>query len=297
MQIVLKVLLTVLLLLLLVILLLLFFPISYRVKGKKYGESPEAKVRIKWLFGFLRVIFDYPKNGILSVKILFFTVFKKDFMKKPNENETTTEESVSPTKDDNNESESIATDLSIKSEVKTAVKSADTTEKKKIKKSKSSFHIVKWLYKMWNSFCNKIDACKKRIKYIIKHIDFYKGLWEEQNTQLLLKYCLGKLSKVLKVLKPRKWKIQVTFGTGSPDTTGLGLAAIAVLFPTIIDKKDCFIHPDFENQIYEGEIDLRGHFCIFTILIQALSVLMDKRLHRLIARIKHFENRQNKKCV
>lgn len=60
---------------LLLALLVLFFPISYRLTGRKDMEEMSARVRISWLFGLLRVLFDYPEPGRILVRVLPFTVF------------------------------------------------------------------------------------------------------------------------------------------------------------------------------------------------------------------------------
>lgn len=57
------------------VLLVLFFPICYKISGKKDAEQISIHVRASWLLGFLRVCFDYPDPGKLLIKLLFFTVF------------------------------------------------------------------------------------------------------------------------------------------------------------------------------------------------------------------------------
>ena len=54
------------LLLLLLLLLVLFFPISYRIRGIRDEERMEVFVKIRWLFGLVRVDFRYPKPGNLG---------------------------------------------------------------------------------------------------------------------------------------------------------------------------------------------------------------------------------------
>lgn len=56
------------------VLLVFFFPITYRVYGKKKDEM-SAWVKINWLFGLLRIRFAYPEPGRLTVKLLFFKLF------------------------------------------------------------------------------------------------------------------------------------------------------------------------------------------------------------------------------
>ena len=53
----------------------LFFPICYKISGKKDTGPPALHVRASWLFGFLRICFEYPEPGKFLIKLLFFTVF------------------------------------------------------------------------------------------------------------------------------------------------------------------------------------------------------------------------------
>lgn len=57
------------------LLLVLFFPVLYRVKGRKDTEHIELAARADWLFGLLRLRYAYPEPGKLTVKVLWITVF------------------------------------------------------------------------------------------------------------------------------------------------------------------------------------------------------------------------------
>ena len=59
----------ILILLLVLILVVLFFPISYRVDGKKNADGLFVNAKVKWLFGLLRVLYDYPKPAEVKIKI------------------------------------------------------------------------------------------------------------------------------------------------------------------------------------------------------------------------------------
>lgn len=59
----------------LLLLLVLFFPVCYRVSGKKNTEEMTVNARAWWLFGLLRASFAYPEPGKILVKVLPFTVF------------------------------------------------------------------------------------------------------------------------------------------------------------------------------------------------------------------------------
>lgn len=72
-----KILLWILLALIILLLLILFFPVSYKLKASKSGTELFAKGKVSWLFGFIRILFDFPKSKEIKIKILFFQLNKK----------------------------------------------------------------------------------------------------------------------------------------------------------------------------------------------------------------------------
>lgn len=57
------------------VLLFLFFPVTYRLEGKKTPEEFRVSAGAGWLFGLLRLKYSYPEPGKLTVKVLWKTVF------------------------------------------------------------------------------------------------------------------------------------------------------------------------------------------------------------------------------
>ena len=62
-----------------IIILVLFFPVSYRVSGGKGEAGIRCLVRIRWLLGILRIRYQYPEPGNLSIKVLCFTLYDTSF--------------------------------------------------------------------------------------------------------------------------------------------------------------------------------------------------------------------------
>ena len=58
-----------------VILLVLFFPLCYKASGQKSADEMRFSVKVRWLFGLVRIFYDYPQPGKLLTKVLFFTVY------------------------------------------------------------------------------------------------------------------------------------------------------------------------------------------------------------------------------
>jgi hypothetical protein len=63
-------------LLLVLVLLVLFLPVRYRGDGYRNQEGMGLQVKLRWLFGLVRVNYRYPKPGNWVVKLLCFTVYK-----------------------------------------------------------------------------------------------------------------------------------------------------------------------------------------------------------------------------
>lgn len=55
-----------------VILLVLFFPLCYKASGQKSADEMRFSVKVRWLFGLVRIFYDYPQPGKLLTKVLFF---------------------------------------------------------------------------------------------------------------------------------------------------------------------------------------------------------------------------------
>lgn len=90
------VLLVLVILLLAVLLLVLFFPVTYRLHGTKNVEKLELSARMNWLFGLLRVHASYPEPGMLTVKLLWFKLYR---MKLPPEGNKEEKDEAPPSLD------------------------------------------------------------------------------------------------------------------------------------------------------------------------------------------------------
>lgn len=63
-------------LLLAALLLVLFFPVTYRISGRKTVEKMELSAKLNWLFGLFRVRCSYPEPGVLTAKLLWFKLYQ-----------------------------------------------------------------------------------------------------------------------------------------------------------------------------------------------------------------------------
>ncbi len=256
------VLLGIILLLLALLLIILFLPIFYRANAKIDSSGKFVNAKVTWLFGLLRVFFNYPEPGKLVIKVAWFTLGGKDERKdkpakKPKKEKDTKEadQPKGPTAPE--AAESAEETVAKQKEEEAKAESPSDQKKKKEKKPKVPI--------------------KEKLQKLKDEVVFYKELWEDGNTKPFVKDALARLLHVIKNLLPRKVTGKLLFGAETPDVTGKvygGYCVVRSLYP-----KRFFLEltPDFERKVLEGELMVKGHFNVFTILWDGLRILFDKR--------------------
>lgn len=283
------------------LLIVLFMPIVYKIDAAKNETEMKVNAKARWLFGFLRANYSYPEPGRVIVKVLWITLYdsgQNDKKKEPSPSEndrnkkqdevsegaeskdanteeikgeatkaegTKTEEPQGASNTSSDDGENTDSDMN----------SDEDAEKKGLKeKVFAKYEKIKYTIKQFYD----------KIKHVVENITFYKDLLQNEETKLLLSHLLKRIGKILCHICPGKVKADVLFGTGSPDTTGYAYGVYGMVSPKL--GKDVIVTPDFSQQIFQGTISAKGHITIFTILVNALAVILDRRLHRLIAKIK-----------
>lgn len=272
-----------------ILLLILFLPIVYRVHVSKNDTDTAVNVRVRWLFGFLRINYSYPQNGNVMIKVLWKTIFdsasgseKKESnpsaLQQTSDEPTRKEESASnyETTDNSQETDSLEGAVDVQEET------TDNDKKNLIDKLFIKYEKIKYTIQQ---LCDKI-------KDVWNNITFYKKLVQDEQTKLLFSSVIKHFGRLLRHIRPGKLKADVVFGTGSPDTTGYAYAVYGMFSPVL--GKNVYITPDFTQAILLGEVYAAGHITVFTILVQGLAVLLDRRLHILIRRLKSHTAGQNK---
>lgn len=264
---------------LLLLLLILFLPVKYRIAASKNSDALNADIKISWLFGLFRAKYRYPEPGKVKIKLLCFTLFPKE---KKNEKES---EKGNETKHEEIKEEKPATLAENKSTNET-FSGEETAEavKDEAKNTKQSIR-EKILAKYENIKYTIRKICGK-IKYIWENITFYKELLFHEDTKALIKHIFQRLHNILKKVKPKRIKADILFGTGQPDTTGYVSGVYGVLSTQIHKPNVINLTPDFENKVVEGRVEASGYFRIFTILKNAVMLILDKRLKELLSKVK-----------
>lgn len=292
-----------------VILLVLFFPVCYKLSGKKDAEELRFTARVQWLFGLLRLSYDYPDPGKLLVKLLFFTLYdssaerpvKNSGAQQKTSDENSGQQTVpaapqeAVTEPDSVEAEaesSPASEVAEKESTQPAIEPQAQEAETHTHSEDSSGKIMGRLYRLFERIRYTVRKICAKIKNILQNIAFYKNLWNDPDTQGLIKHAGKRLGHIMKRLRPRKLTITATVGTGSPDTTGY-LYGIYGMFLPKLGKGICII-PDFEQAILEGKFKASGHFTAACVLFHSLRLILDRRLRQLWNTIRQYQKTQNK---
>lgn len=287
----------VLLILLAVVLLLLcivlFMPIVYRFDGAKSADALTASAKARWMFGLLRATYGYPEPDRILVKVLWFTIYDSKAEKKDSDiqaedktqiNEGQTEEANKTSLTAEEKQKTVSSDS-----IECNPSGDDSTAENPSEGQQNEAEEGKLT--LFDKILAKIEKIKytfrkicDKIKHILKEYEFYKKLFEDEQSQELFAHGLKRTGKILRHIRPRKLKANITFGTGSPDTTGYAYGLYGMISPSL--GKDVIVIPDFEEQILVGTIQAAGHITIFTLLINVLAVLLDKRLRLFMTRLK-----------
>lgn len=109
-------------------------------------------------------------------------------------------------------------------------------------------------------------------------------LLQEENTKQLAAHAFFRAGRILKGIRPKRVKVRLLFGTGSPDTTGYLYGAYCILSAPL--GTGVCVTPDFEEKRLEGEFDIAGHVLVWTFVINGLRLFLDKKLRIFLRRLK-----------
>ncbi|MBR1931264.1 MAG: hypothetical protein IJ833_07315 [Lachnospiraceae bacterium] len=257
---------------LVLLVLVLFVPVTYRACGRKNTEVMACNAQVRWLFGFLRGVAEYKERFGIRAKILCFTIYDSQRKQEPRQlkpkrtkikqTESSGEEKITEVEKREEETPSQADDA--REEALSGNSSRDLSKLEKIRYT--------------------IHSIYDKIRDISEDIGYYKSILDDRDTRKLLDHVFFRLGKVLKALKPGKCKADILFGTGSPDTTGYVFGAYGMVSPHL--GEEIVVTPDFTQAILEGEFEIAGRVMVFTILVQAIKILLDRRLWMVLDKIK-----------
>ncbi len=129
----------------------------------------------------------------------------------------------------------------------------------------------------FSKICDKINGVKNKVGY-------YYNLWQKDATRMVWDDCKGRLVKLFKHLKPKKFRIDLHVGMEDPSTTGMIMGIWGMLYPIL--GGSIYINPEFDREVLEGNLIIKGKIRIIHVLMVALQFYRDKRLKKLIELVK-----------
>ncbi len=139
---------------------------------------------------------------------------------------------------------------------------------------------------------DKIKNTIQRFKEIYPQIK--KIITDERNKQAA-KHLKDELLYLIKILLPKKSKVNACFSTGAPDTTGQ-LCGVIACFP-VMYQKGWTLRPDFtaEEAYFEGDFWGKGRIYAFQLVGILLRIIFDKNCRRMYTMINKVMKRMKKK--
>ena len=292
-------------LVILVVTAVLFVPVRYKVNAD-YHDRFKAQAKVSWL-GILRLMISYDEELDIKAKAFFITVYnnndenskvseqkkaKKKKEKKPEENifsasdkdvEKLTEkeekpqikmaEAVNETKEDvQNVKEAVSED-----------ESGNIQNRSFFNKVKDKCFVIytkiKEIIKLIRDTVKKISGAADRLK---EKVSKAKEFVTDEDNKALFHFLVEQLEALIKVIKPKKYRINARIGFEDPATMGKVLAYVSILYG--MSGVDLSLEPVFGENVKEGSIFLKGNICIFSVLVIALRVYRNEQFKKFISR-------------
>lgn len=270
------------------LLLALFCPVSYRGGGSARAGKYRAWFRFRWLFGLVRGFYAYPDSGSLKVKLLWLTVYDSGGKQEKASSEDKLSRQVAEAEQAPSEQTAIKTEKQAPLE-QTAIKTGEQvpSEQAAIEAEGQNSPNPAASGEAWPDEAKEAPADK--LSGLKDKLTFYLEIVRDEENQELVKHGLTRLGKILKSNRPRFLRAEALVGLGEPDLTGYVYGIYWAVKPFLGKKCRMTVTPDFERRILEGEAVLGGRIMAATVLHHAVRVLLDRRLRRLLDKMKRQE--------
>ncbi len=261
-----------LLLLVTIVLLVLFYPVGYRVKGSIHQKEIDGSLRVYWLFHLFSFCLTYT-GGKSSMYVRLFG-FKKKLSsetegatgaKMPEEASVVEKEEVEPPKEQ-------------------AIPKADTkkTGEEHVSSEPERDTLFERIRQKWKRFLRKLSDIRRTAER-------FKRMADDTRNRAAISHLKKEVFRLLKCILPDRLFLDMSYSTGSPDTTAQVFGILA-LFPIGYQNR-WHIRPDFEADAayIEGSTDTKGHIYMVQLVGIFLRLITDKncrRLYRQFTKIK-----------
>ena len=287
-------------LLLIIIALVLFVPIRYRIIANKFEDSDfYAEVKLTWLLHFVNILVKYTDDLYYRVRITLIPIKKSDNLKKHKtkknddknielcEDKTINADEginngsdelkvISPEQEENqiSDCESINID-----EVDETNEDADNSDDNKGIIYKIRFILTK-IFEFLFNIKEKLKAAYNTVVNIYNNIDYYINALNDERNKKVFSLCLSQASNIIKNIKPKVFRGNLSIGLDEPYTMGQILSIYGILFPIIHDK--ITINPVYDREVIEGDLFIKGRITVFILIMAAIKIYFNRDYKRMI---------------
>ena len=292
-------------LVILIVAAVLFVPVRYKADADYHGKF-KAHAKLSWL-GILRVLVSYDEELAIKAKALFITIYSNNQKKEKTSKHRTSkkkktkhsEENIFSVNDDeakrlteNEEKPQIKMAEAVNEtkedvqDVKETVSEdelGDTQKKSFFDKVKDKCFVIytkiKEIIKLIKDTVKKVSGAADRLK---EKVSKAKEFVTDEDNKALFHFLLEQLKALIKVIRPKKYRINARLGFEDPATMGKVLAYISIFYG--MSGVDLSLEPVFGENIKEGSIFLKGNIRIFSVLVIALRVYRNEQFKKFISR-------------
>ena len=250
---------------LLLIVIILLVPIRYKLYAK-YDDELIVNGEVSFLLRLFKVKFDV-KNGesVMDIRYPFVKLIEKIKIKRENKSKKKKHGGEDSKAEEQPETVNIE---ELKSNENEGIQRADegnTAESKETEDIKDKKK-------------KKVKTKNKKVKKEKINIRDMVNTVKEQYTQyqgdVVIKLCWELLGKILRALKPKKFKCQMVIGFEDPSVTGMVLGGISMVNAFVpIDIK---VRGNFEEEELSGELETSGKVSVISLIVPIISFIFKK---------------------
>lgn len=295
-------------LVLLLLAVILFVPIRYTFAAQ-YDRKPILKIKATWLLHLLNFVMAYDEELKIRFRITGFTLYASDAETKeePQDSEKKNHTKKKHTKKEEKtvfeELEQRHEQMTQKAEsvgVERQQKAAEEKHEQQLlfEKPEESFQrksIDRYVQQFWEkimAFFKKIADTARGIRdksislkeTVEEKTKAFSDMVNDTQNRELVRFLWENIRKLLKLLRPRKYRVWVRYGFEDTEITGWLAVRLAVVYGLL--GMDMELIPDFEQSIFEGEIFLKGKIRLFGITVIALKVYFNRLVREKILKKK-----------
>ena len=302
------VLLVILAVILLLLLLVLFAPIFYKIDANVPEteldngfdmEKVFAKVSFHWLLFVIRGGIEFPKNKEFTLRVFGIKILpkkekpekedkKKDKDKDKDKEQEADEKPVEDKPSEDQKEDEKPEDVKPAEEATESVTETKTEEEEPKSFLDVLWNIIDTIDNILKTPLNVFEKIRYTISRVCDKIDMIKSTLENDIFKRAFELVKKKLIKIIKMILPDKYDIDLMLGTGDPAQTAEIMAGYGALYPYLYRKVR--FEPDFERKVVMTDAHIKGHITLFTNVYSAAVCYFNKDVKKTIKRFKKIIN-------